>query len=93
MKPEIELKRFDEWEECDCNKCERYWTSQCDGAKVGKAKECKSYIATRRVDIPEEINKINARINEINHKVNWFNVLDIITCIILIGYIIYEVIK
>lgn len=51
-------KRFDEWEEVDCNQCERYWLNQCDGVTPRKTHEkgskmpCSSFLATRKVVIP-----------------------------------------
>ena len=85
MKPEIELKRFDEWEECDCNECEQWWTSRCDGSKVGKAKECKSYIATRRIDIPQQLDELTERVNELT---KYHNRVAILTSIQMILWLI-----
>lgn len=42
---------FEDYPEVDCNACECYWTNQCDGAPVGSEKPCKTFKATRRVDV------------------------------------------
>lgn len=39
----------------DCNECEKYYLSQCDGVKRGKNKRCTSFIATRGVIIPQRL--------------------------------------
>jgi hypothetical protein len=46
---------FSEWEECDCNQCEHYWDSSCDGVAKDKRKVCGQFSATRSVIIPEQI--------------------------------------
>ncbi len=54
-------KRFEDWEEVDCNECERYWLNQCDGAKThgkGSKLTCTSFLATRNVVIPEQIKSL-----------------------------------
>lgn len=51
-------KIFEDWEEVDCNNCERYWLNQCDGAKThgkGSNLRCTSFLATRNIVIPEQI--------------------------------------
>ena len=57
-----DLKRFDEWEEVNCNDCSRYWDSSCDGVSKGSRKGCNSYLATRSVILPEQIKKLEKRI-------------------------------
>lgn len=51
-------KIFEDWEEVDCNECERWWLNQCDGAKThgkGSKLTCTSFLATRKVVIPLQI--------------------------------------
>lgn len=53
-----EPKRFSEWVEVDCNECQRYWDNSCDGCKdalKGSKTPCNSFLATRSVIIPKEI--------------------------------------
>ena len=55
-------KRFEDWDTVDCNQCARYWDSSCDG--VNKEKRiCQSFLATREVIIPEQIKKLNTRLD------------------------------
>ena len=67
-------KRFEDWEEVECNECERYWLNQCDGVKPSnKAQKvpCNSFLATRSVVIPEQIKKLN-------YEVFWLKLFVII---------------
>lgn len=51
--------RFEEWEAVkDCNSCSHYWNETCDGVKVGTEKQCRDFVATRRMDIPEQIKSL-----------------------------------
>ena len=58
-------KRFEEWEEVDCNECERWWINQCDGASKGSKKGCNSYLATRSVVLPAKINALEKRLTKL----------------------------
>ena len=51
---------FSDYPICDCNRCERYYDSQCDGTKVGEQRECKGYIATRHTDIEKRLREMEA---------------------------------
>ena len=56
-----EPKRFSEWVEVDCNECQRYWDNSCDGCKdtlKGSKTPCNSFLATRSVIIPLEIERL-----------------------------------
>jgi hypothetical protein len=58
-------KRFDDWYEVDCNECARYWDSSCDGVKTsikGSKMPCNSFLATRSVIIPKEIERLKRAI-------------------------------
>ena len=55
-------KRFEEWEEVDCNDCSNYWDSSCDGATKGSRIGCNSYLATRSIVIPERLNSLEKRV-------------------------------
>lgn len=51
---------FDNWEEMtevNCNNCECYYDGSCDGVSLGSKKACKSYVATRRVNIPRRLER------------------------------------
>lgn len=53
----MEKKVFDDYQ-VNCNECERYWNDQCDSVPVGKTKQCKSFVATRNVNIPTQLGKL-----------------------------------
>lgn len=54
-----DVKRFDEWT-VDCNNCQHYWESTCDGVSEGKKRPCNSYLATRSVSIPGQIESLKS---------------------------------
>jgi hypothetical protein len=56
-----ESKRFEEWEEVDCNECTHYWDSSCDAVKQDDRRQCNSFLATRRVVIPARLNALEKR--------------------------------
>lgn len=61
-----EPKRFSEWVEVDCNECQRYWDNSCDGCKdtlKGSKMPCNSFLATRSVIIPQQIEQLKTAIN------------------------------
>lgn len=51
-------KRFEDWDNVDCNQCQRYYDNSCDGVQKGSKKACNSYLATREVVIPSEIKRL-----------------------------------
>ena len=53
-----ERKIFDDFPKVDCNECAHYWDSSCDGVKTpeeGSQRLCTSFLATRSVVIPAQI--------------------------------------
>lgn len=59
-------KVFDDFPRVDCNDCQHYWTDACDGVPVGSQKPCTSFLATKRVDIPLQIEWLRKRLNGLN---------------------------
>ena len=55
---ESKNKRFEEWKEVDCNECARYWDSSCDGVPKGSERQCNSFLATRKIVIPNQIKRL-----------------------------------
>lgn len=55
-------KRFEEWEEVDCNECARYWDSSCDGNLTDSRVGCNSYLATRSVVLPAKLKSLEKRV-------------------------------
>ena len=58
-------KRFEDWEEVDCNECSHYWDSSCDGASKGSRVGCNSFLATRSVVIPAKLNALEKRVERL----------------------------
>lgn len=58
----------------ECNSCEKYWLSQCDGVKKDTQRKCTSYVAVRREDIPQRVD-MNRR--EIDRLRIWLILLNI----------------
>ena len=57
-----EQKRFENWEEVDCNDCACYWDNSCDGVIPPSQKLCNSFKATRRIVIPAQIKALEKRV-------------------------------
>lgn len=55
-------KRFEDWEEVDCNECVRYWDSSCDGVNKGSHKPCNAFLATRSIVLPAKIKALEKRV-------------------------------
>ena len=68
---EKQTKRFEDWKEVDCEECEYWWTSSCDGVSKGSKLPCNSFLATRRVIIPEQIKSLQRT----NKRLRWAIVL------------------
>ena len=79
-----EPKRFSEWVEVDCNECQRYWDNSCDGCKdalKGSKTPCNSFLATRQVKIPQEIERLKKGYNGLKTA---FVILSVIVVLMLI---------
>lgn len=78
--------KFDEWDDLkDCNNCDNYWNDTCDGVPENQKRNCQSYVATRKVTIPKQIEKLQHNVNLLFQ----FNVaMGIIFIIHLISHII-----
>ena len=74
-------KRFEDWEEVDCNDCSHYWDSSCDGASRGSRIGCNSFLATRKVVIPERLNALEKNVSDLRFGV-------IISYIVLIVHLV-----
>lgn len=83
-------KRFEEWEEVDCNQCERYWLNQCDGVTPRKTHEkgskmpCSSFLATRKVVIPLQIKRLQNEIKWLKIGIVSIAIIDLIFTLLLI---------
>ena len=54
-------KVFDDYE-VNCNECEHYWCSDCDGVPINEKRNCASFKATRTVDIPKQIAQLKQEV-------------------------------
>lgn len=55
-------KIFEDFPTVDCNECESYYLNQCDGVVRGSERLCTAFIATRRVNIPQQIKWLKTRL-------------------------------
>lgn len=71
-----ENKIFEEYK-VDCNNCESYWTDQCDGVSCSSkdGKRCTAYRAIRRVNIPEQIDKLKRNFDRIEKFTMFMTIL------------------
>ena len=81
-----DLKRFEDWEQVDCNECARYWDSSCDGVSKDTKKPCNSYLATRSVVIPAKIKKLEDEVASIR-------VACLISNIVLLAFIVLSLLR
>lgn len=85
-----ETKLFSEWDsDVDCNDCEHYWDNSCDGATPKRLRRpCNSFLATRKVFIPEQIKALENRCESLK-----CSCITLSICVILLAlYNILEVI-
>ena len=83
-----EKKIFDDFPKVDCNECGHYWTSACDGVKPtvnGSEKRCTSFIATRSVIIPAQIDALKTRLKWLYGAVILQGLCFIILCLSLMN--------
>lgn len=64
-------KIFEDFPKVDCNECENYYTSACDGVSKDSERPCKTFIATRRIFIPEEIKWLKNEIKTLRADFQW----------------------
>ncbi len=84
MSENKERKIFDDFQEVDCNECERYYLNQCDGAKtLGKGSKltCTSFLATRNVVIPEQIKSLQKENKRTRVCIGLLVLVDILQCL------------
>lgn len=94
-----EKQKFDEWEdmrECvDCNKCVHYYDNSCDGSKIaseGSTRLCKTFEAIRRVDIPQQIEALQKRVERLERGQLLDSISNILIGIGLVLHIITHIV-
>jgi len=66
---------FDSWEDLkDCDDCERYYNSQCDGVAVDQKRNCTQYVATRRASFEGNLNKLERQMKGLKRDIIIVNV-------------------
>lgn len=78
-------KRFEDWPKVDCNECESYWDSSCDGVPKGLERPCNSFKATREVVIP-------AKLKSLENSFKWLRISLILTNIALVIHLLTVVV-
>ena len=79
-----EKKVFDDFPRVDCNDCEHYYTNQCDGVHKGSEKPCTSFLATRRVVLPEELKRCQRACESLEKRFLWLSI-SVLFLIISLG--------
>lgn len=49
---------FDDFPVVECNECEHFWNNSCDGVRIDQKRPCKSFLATRKVNLPREVESL-----------------------------------
>lgn len=50
---------FDDYSDVkECTDCQHWWLNQCDGVSTDRTRPCNSFLATRRVKLPEEVKRL-----------------------------------
>ena len=76
-------KIFDNYE-VDCNECQHYWDSSCDGVPIDQKRNCAVFIATRTKDIPMQIKKLNKKVDKLKAAVISVLIIDILLGVMLL---------
>lgn len=77
------MKYFDDWNPVDCNDCENYQTSTCDGVLEGEKSKCKSYIAGRYTDFGRRIYELEQKVKKLKHENNMQSIINIVLLLLL----------
>lgn len=69
-----EAKIFDE-SHVECNDCKHYWDDSCSGVPEGSKRSCTAFQATRRTNIPKEIERLKERISQAHRSILLLNLV------------------
>lgn len=73
----VESKIFDE-SYVDCNDCQHYWDDSCDGVPKDDIRPCTAFKATKRTDIPVQLEKLSKNQNEHSKHLIWVEIILIL---------------
>ena len=81
---------FDNWEDVfiECDSCERYYNSQCDGVDIGKERKCTQYVATRRSKFADDFVKLKDEFDEQKQRMKDFKKQVIVINICIIAFLV-----
>ena len=83
----MEKKIFDDFPKVDCNDCEHWWDSSCDGVYKGTERQCKTFKATRGINIPSEVKRVK---NDLRRLQITYYILVGLFMLQLVAYIIWR---
>lgn len=72
---------FDDFPKVDCNDCENYYTNACDGALQGSERQCKTFLATRNVNIPRRLSVLEKDVKAYSVHIILIYILLVLTFI------------
>ena len=75
---------FDDFPKVDCNDCENYYTNACDGALQGSERHCKTFLATRGVNLPKRLSELEKDVKAYGVHILLIYILLMINCITII---------
>ena len=78
-------QRFEDYPKVDCTDCQHWYNDVCDGAPRGSERRCNGFLATRNRNIPEDIKKLQKRVDELDKLII---VLSVTLILHLIGHLI-----
>lgn len=78
-------KRFEDWEQVDCNECARYWDSSCDGVSKDSKRPCNSYLATRSIVIPARLTDLEKRVSKLEVACVGMLIIHILTLVVMLS--------
>ena len=76
-------KIFDTYE-VHCEECQHYWDDSCEGTRVGSYKPCTAFVATKRIDLPSRVQKLE---KWLKHVLRSILLVDIVIIIHLLTHI------
>ncbi len=78
---------FEDWSDLrDCDDCERYYNSQCDGVHEHQTRPCTQFVAVRRSSFEKDIQFLKKESEAFGRQLKLINVCVILLCL---GFIIF----
>lgn len=77
------MNRFDDWE-VDCGDCQHYWDDSCIGVPIEQKRNCTAFVATKKVDIPVRIERIESEVRGLRVAIGILGTWLLVTWIMLL---------